>query len=251
MTTADQEHFKGKSANQHVLEAQEKGLTNAAESHGTEVPGHIAAGADAARETALILLVLWTTLSRFGVSEERLFTSFAIFGVTWIFWRIGRSAWLGWSRLERLHRVVEEESWEIQHHRDQEREELAVLYGAKGFEGQLLEDILDVLMSDNERLLQVMLEEEMGFKLEVHEHPLKQGLGAGVGAALALLVCALSIFTIPLYGIVVAACSVMGAAAVVSARYEKNQMVTALVWNVGLGVVAFGIASFLLEFFIK
>ncbi len=92
---------------------------------------------------------------------------------------MGRSAWLGWSRLERLHRILAQEKWEIEHNREQEREELGVLYAAKGFEGKLLEDVLDVLMADGDRLLKVMVEEELGLTLESQVHPLKQGLGAG------------------------------------------------------------------------
>ena len=32
-------------------------------------------------------------------------------------------------------------------------------------------------MADGDRLLRVMLEEELGFSLEVYDHPLKQALG--------------------------------------------------------------------------
>src|SRR6185295_12766345 len=78
--------------------------------------------------------------------------------------------------------VLEQERWEIEHHRQQERDELKELYRAKGFEGKLLEDVLDVLMADDDRLLKVMLEEEMGLQLAQLDHPMKQGLGAAFGA---------------------------------------------------------------------
>ncbi len=50
----------------HVVEAQARGLIASAEMHGTEIPGHWSAGADAARETAVILLILSTNLPILG-----------------------------------------------------------------------------------------------------------------------------------------------------------------------------------------
>ena len=92
---------------------------------------------------------------------------------------------LGWARLERLHRIVEEERYEIENHRQQEREELKELYRAKGFQGKLLDEVVDVLMADGERLLKVMVEEELGLSLQSQEHPLKQGAGSALGAFVA------------------------------------------------------------------
>ena len=89
---------------------------------------------------------------------------------------------LGWSRLERLHRVIEEERWEIEHHRPQEREELRALYAAKGLRENSSMRSIEVLMADDNRLFQVMLEEELGLTLEAYEHPLKQAFGAFFGA---------------------------------------------------------------------
>ena len=78
-------------------------------------------------------------------------------------------------------RLLEEEKWEIEHNRNQEKVELKVLYRAKGFEGKLLDDVVDVLMADDKRALHIMLKEELGMTLEAYEHPLKQSLGALLG----------------------------------------------------------------------
>ena len=55
-------HFKGKDAIEHVAEAQAQGIIASAEIHGTELPGYISAGTDAARETAFILSIAWIVL---------------------------------------------------------------------------------------------------------------------------------------------------------------------------------------------
>lgn len=241
----DSNHFEGHDPLTHVTEKQAEGIVSSAEIHGTEVPGHLSAGADAARETAVVLLLFWTLLYRF---ELPILSLFLVFSVGWMLWKMGRSAWLGWSRLERLHRILEEEKWEIEHNRAQEKEELKVLYAAKGFEGKLLDDVIDVLMADNERALHVMLKEELGLKLEENEHPLKQSLGALTGTAIASCICLIGLLTPVSLGIVFAAFLTIAAAAALSAKYEKNRVINAVVWNLGLAALSFGSVYFLIDY---
>ena len=138
-------HFKGKQVLEHLKEARKKGAYVASEIHGTELPGHFSAGVDSSKETAVILLFLWILLFPFNLPMLPLL---GLFSLGWLIWKTGRSALLGWARLERLHRVIEEERYEIEHHRDQERQELKELYSAKGFEGKLLDDAVEVMEED-------------------------------------------------------------------------------------------------------
>src|SRR5690242_14153077 len=126
------DHFRGKSVVDHLKEARTKGMQASHETHGIEMPGHYAAGADAAKETAIVFLILWV-LSLFISFPVSLFIILSLFAFGWTIWKTGRSALLGWARMERLHRLIEEERWEIQHHRQQERKELAEMYRVKGF----------------------------------------------------------------------------------------------------------------------
>ncbi len=243
---ADSAHFKDKTALEHVIEAQAKGILASSESHGSETPGHFSAAADAARETGLLLLIFWSILVQLAIPSHDIVKIMAVVACGWLIWKMGRSAWLQWTRLERLHRIMAEERWEIEHHRQQERDELTVLYEAKGFQGKLLEDVVDVLMSDGDRLLKVMVEEELGLSLEVYEHPLKQGLGAAIGAFIAGLLCVLTAWLSPAYGIFFGVFIVIGSAAGVSAYLERNRIIPAVVWNIGIAVVAFSFTHFLL-----
>jgi vacuolar iron transporter family protein len=240
-------HFKGKDAISHVAEAQARGIISAAEIHGTEIPGHLAAGADAARETALILAGFWLLLVALKVPLATISQLLLLFAGGWLLWKTGRSAWLGWSRLERLHRIVAQEKWEIEHHRDQEREELTALYAAKGFEGKLLTDVIDVLMADGDRLLRVMIEEELGLSLEAYEHPLKQALGAAVGCFTAAVLCLGGLWIYPSRGLLIAAFVVLSAAAALAAYHERNRLIPAIIWNVGLGALFLGFLYFLYD----
>ena len=52
-------HFEGKNPIAHVFAARAKGKLAVAETHGIELPGHYSAALDAAKETAVLLCLLW------------------------------------------------------------------------------------------------------------------------------------------------------------------------------------------------
>ncbi len=231
-----QDHFKGKDPLQHMVEIQAEGKFASSEIHGAETPGYLFAATDAARETSLALLLLMLILSFFDFMHDQQFRVLVSFAAGFIFWKMGRAAWLSWSRLERLHRVMDEERSEIEHNRSQEKEELKALYKAKGFQGKLLDEVVDVLMADGDRALRVMLEEEMGFRLEENEHPLIQGLGAAAGsfiAALAVLLAFLfSSAVLPVVLVVVVFCL----SSYVTAKKEHNKVIPAMMWNLAIAL---------------
>ncbi|MGH2639511.1 MAG: VIT1/CCC1 transporter family protein [Rhabdochlamydiaceae bacterium] len=238
MKKRSKDHLGGKSVIEHLKEARIRGALASTEMHGTEMAGHLAAGADAARETAYLLGILYLLV---GHSFWILFIAACGF----LIWKIGRSALLGWARLERLHRLIEEERWEIEHDRAQEEEEISALYQVKGFSGQLLKDVISTLASDDNRLLRVMLEEEMGLTLEVYEHPLKQCLGAAVGVLFATLFCLLG-FLGGLWSMGIAIGMICAFSAWMMAYLQKNRVMEAVIWN--LALIGFGLsATYLLK----
>jgi vacuolar iron transporter family protein len=242
------DHFQGKSVPEHLKEARKKGAMAAAELHGTEISGQKAAFADAAKDTALSASLLWLLISPLVAEKNRLLVM-GLFLLGWILWKTCRSASFGWARLERLHRVIEEERWEIEHHREQERRELCELYQAKGFEDPLLTQVIDVLMADDNRLLQVMLEEELGLTLEGYEHPLKQAFGAFLGASFAAL-CG---FFCCFFGSSAALFASLGgiflAAGAFTAKVENIQMISSFIWNIAIFSLCLSFIYFLQQFF--
>ena len=229
------DHLQGKTVVEHLKDARKKGAFASAEIHGVEMPGHLSSGCDAAKETAFVLLLLWIL---FGPWLQLI-----LFAAGWCVWKIGRSALLGWTRLERLHRVIEEERWEIQHNREQEKAELRAMYEAKGLKGKLLDEVVSILMADDNRLLRIMLEEEMGLTLEVFEHPLKQSFGAAVGViATAALFWLGSFFP---YGTYVASIAVMTCASLIGAKIEKNRVMESLIWTLAVASFAITLTYFL------
>lgn len=235
-------HFNGKNAIQHVAEKQAEGVISSAEIHGTEVPGHIGAFADSLRDTVVLLFLV----AIFDHSFHALL--FILLG--WTAWKAGRASWLGWSRLERLHRVLEQEKWEIDHNRPQEREELTELYRAKGLEGKLLNDVIDVLMADGDRLLKVMVEEELGLSLKKLEHPIKQGVGAFIGSLIpGLILIAIGEFASPLV-FFLSGLLMIALASALLAHYARNRLIPAITWNLAIASLALGITYYTHQLFL-
>lgn len=76
---------------------------------------------------------------------------------------------------------LEREKWEMEHKPEVEREEIREIYRARGFSGELLEKVTDVITSDKKVWLEVMMQEELGFAKDGIAHdPKKHGLTMGV-----------------------------------------------------------------------
>jgi hypothetical protein len=240
MTEKNHEHFKGKDVFEHLKAAREKGMSATAEVHGIEIPGYISASCDSAKETAVILLSLWTLLSNFPISSSKILIFLSLFSFGWLLWKVGRSSLLGWTRLERLHRLIEEERWEIEHHRAQEKEELTAMYKQKGLSGKLLDQVIEVLMADDNRLLRVMLEEELGLSLESYEHPLKQALGAGFGVLVSFILAGIGFLIGGFIGACLSLTLIFSFATLLASKKEGNLLIKSLIWNLATAVLAVG-----------
>ncbi|MEY2925311.1 MAG: hypothetical protein RLZZ337_1861 [Bacteroidota bacterium] len=78
------------------------------------------------------------------------------------------------------------EYWEIEHLPDKEREEIREIYEAKGFSGELLEQVVDVITADNDRWVDVMMKEE----LEMHRET-KSAVWVGAATYISFLILGL------------------------------------------------------------
>ena len=67
------------------------------------------------------------------------------------------------------------EYWEIEQMPEVEREEIRVIFQEKGFEGDLLEKVVDVITADKDRWVDVMMKEELGM-IEEEKSPFMIGL---------------------------------------------------------------------------
>ena len=77
------------------------------------------------------------------------------------------------SQREILESEIKREEFEIQNMPVEERNEIENIYRAKGFEGELLEKIVEKITSNKDVWLKTMLTEELGLNLDILGNPLK------------------------------------------------------------------------------
>ena len=131
-----------------------------------------------------------------------------------------------------------DKKWHIEHKREEEKSELEEIYKAKGFSGKLLTDIVDTLTSDDNRLLQTVLEEETGLSLGYFIHPIKQAFGAFLGMFLASIIFTITYLTLPItYCFFISgAINVIGSSIIFS-KYERTKMSKEIVWDLAIDIV--------------
>lgn len=79
------------------------------------------------------------------------------------------------SELEYRQREKQREEWEVEQLPEEEKEEVRQIYARKGFTGQLLEKVVEVITRDKTQWVDTMLLEELHIIPE-HTSPLKAGL---------------------------------------------------------------------------
>lgn len=146
-----------------------------------------------ARDALILIWLIWVALEGFGRPP---FTGFMLVAMA-----IALAVLVGIStgrathtQIEYFSQELERERCEIRTNLEHEKEEVRVLYAAKGFQEPLLGQIVETLSADDDRLLKVMMEEELGLSMHHVQHPLIVGLWNFAGtlvAGLALTVPAL------------------------------------------------------------
>jgi len=148
---------------------------------------------------------------------------------------------------------LERERGEIRSDPDHEREEVSALYAAKGFREPLLTQVVDTLCADDDRLLKVMMEEELGLSLYHVNHPLVVGLWNFAAALLAGLVLSLpaalggELFSH--YWIPSAGAGALGVVSLVSAKATGRSMFEFFAVGVIMAIVTGGVAYSLAQLF--
>ena len=249
MTQEYEPHFKGKSAYDHLKDARQKGRIASESVHGAEPSGYVIAGIDACKETTVYLFMAFLLLSPFSFDLAQKLILFSCFTLGLILWKTTRSALFGWARMERVHRLIKEEKFEIEHNREQEKEELLELYQAKGFKDKQLEEVVEVLMADDNRLLQIMLEEELGLTMGSFEHPLKQCIGAALGVLAGAFLALVGLYFGGFLGLIISSFFSIFLSSYIAAKHLNNDITKHIVWNLSSAFLSLACLYFLMQCF--
>ncbi|NGX33943.1 MAG: hypothetical protein K1060chlam1_00287 [Candidatus Anoxychlamydiales bacterium] len=208
-----------------------------------EIPSHFIKFAQCAKEFTILFLIVFIALRNLHLP---VLPFILIFSFSFFILKIFLVAFLAWTKLQRLHKIIEDKKWHIEHKREETKAQLEEIYRAKGFSDKLLTDIVDTLTSDDNRLLQTMLEEEMGLSLGYFIHPIKQAFGAFLGMFLASIVFAITFFILPIaYCFFVSGGINIIASSIIAAKYEKTKMSKEIVWDLAIAIVVLSTCHFL------
>lgn len=208
-----------------------------------EIPAHFINFAISAKEFTILFLIVFIALRNLALP---VLPFILIFSFSFFILKLFLVAFSAWTKLERLHKIIEDKKWHIEHKREEEKIQLEEIYKAKGFSDKLLTDIVDTLTSDDNRLLQTMLEEEMGLSLGYFIHPIKQAFGAFLGMFLASVVFTITFFTLPItYCFFVSGAINIIASSIIASKFEKTKMSKEIVWDLAIAIVVLGICYFL------
>lgn len=230
---SDNKHIKEKTVIEHLASARKKGYLASVEVHNFVFSSKLFSFLDAFRDGIILFSLIY-------LSSSVLLWPFAI---GFALWRGLKLALQGFMRLERLHFLIKEEKYEIEHNREEEKQELLAIYEAKGFKGDLLQEVVSTLMADDNRLLQVMLEEELGISFETLDHPIITGLMAFLGTIGAVLTTyALSFIA---YGPLIGGAIFILIAAFYETRKQKLPTFSSVTWSLASITFVFFVSYFI------
>ncbi len=228
------DHFQGKSPLEHLFEARKKGSAISQENHGNSLSSFSSVFLETLKTFSVLFSLGIMSLQLYGVDSA--FPVFILFGIGTFFWAPLQTALLHWRTLYKMHRLIGEEKWEIENNRDTERKELTAIYEAKGFSGKMLEQVIDVLMADDNRLLETMLTEEFGLPLENMEHPLKLALASFLAVFSLFFFMGTALFFYPISAYFFSFSFLIGSS-LLSSKKEKMPLIPAFFWNSGVFLV--------------
>jgi VIT1/CCC1 family predicted Fe2+/Mn2+ transporter len=150
-----------------------------------------------ARDAAVFTLIVWVVLRGSGGSDH-LGRVLLAAGLGFSLYRGIAASVATRVRLRHFEDELARERREIKEQPEHEREEVLALYAAKGFREPLLSQVTDVLCEDEDRLLKVMMEEELGLFIQHMNHPLLVGIWNAFGAAVGTVFLAVPLCVRPM-----------------------------------------------------
>lgn len=144
------------------------------------------------------------------------------------------------------------EYWEVENLPEVETEEIREIYRAKGFEGELLEQVVGVITADKDRWVDVMMKEELHM-MEEKKSPLKMGAVTYFSFILIGLIPLLTYvwdFFRPIDGNLFLIASCLTAIGFIIVGVFKTYVTETTLWKGVLETVALGAIAALVSYFV-
>lgn len=145
------------------------------------------------------------------------------------------------------HAQLEREKREIKEIPEMEREEIREIYRKKGFEGQLLEEIVRVITSNEKVWLETMMQEELQLTPVENARPFSAAFVVGVSAVIGSLVPLSPFFFLPVNQAIYASLGV-SALVLFIVGFLKAKWTVGNTWKSGLEIAIIGIVSALVGY---
>jgi VIT1/CCC1 family predicted Fe2+/Mn2+ transporter len=221
----------------------------AAEAAGGQ-PYEVLHAASAARDGAILMLALWAMLQGAGRADLISPLLLAAAVVIGLYGGIANALAVA-AQLRHWAHELNRERAEIRDSPGEEREELRAIYEAKGFAGPQLDSIIDTLCSDDDRLLRVMMEEEMGIFFEQWNHPAVIGAITGAASIAGGLAVAAAAMVSPACAPIATVAIILALAAMIRTGWTRPATVESFArWTLVAGVVG-GTAFFLSQLIVN
>jgi VIT1/CCC1 family predicted Fe2+/Mn2+ transporter len=201
-----------------------------------------------ARDAIILIWLVWAAVQGSGTAPwpGRMYPILALGIAVFLSIIAGRSVVV---QLEFYLSVLQRERKEIREHPDQEIGELRVLYEAKGFREPLLSRVVETLAADDDRLLKVMMEEELGLRMHHMDHPLLVGLWHFLVSGAAGLAATLPLLWLTPQGarrwVPIGGGALLALLAVITARTRRQAVMKTVVVAITTALVAGGVVYFL------
>jgi len=248
--TEDSSNWSGSNATAAHLEAarrRARGLFAAEVAH--DRPYEMVHAATAGRDAVVVILLLWAILRGVNAGDHGWPALLAAAIAMAVYTGISNAIAV-YAQLQYWEAELRRERDEIRAQPEFEREELRELYLAKGFTGDLLDRAVDTICSDEDRLLKVMLEEELGIFFEQRNHPVFTGLVTGAASLASGLTIALASGSGNVSVLVVATGIVLASLCLLRSGLAVRHLVESFArWAILTGLVA-GMAYLLGKLFI-
>ncbi|NND62448.1 MAG: hypothetical protein HKN48_04580 [Flavobacteriaceae bacterium] len=144
------------------------------------------------------------------------------------------------------------EYWEVDNLPEVETEEIRDIYRAKGFEGELLEQVVDVITSDKDRWVDVMMKEELQM-MEETKSPFYMGLVTYISFLLIGLIPLMTYvwdYINPIEGNLFLIASILTAIGFIIVGFLKTYVTETSLWKGILETLALGAIAALVSYFV-